>query len=248
MTRTMLALAVLVAWTVLPTMAGEEVKADPDAEAKAKIPGLKLWYKLDESEGAKAKNAVEKGTDGELEGAKWAKEGKFGGALSLNGESYLITAASVGEAFTEGSVTIAVWIKPKSGGVVADELGQHNINDGWHDSQIELMDDGELKVRVWQLDGLSIGKVKMDEWHHVALRYNSKTSVVDGFVDGVKCADKIEGEKQWNNGGDIYYAFGCEDSTNLGQGGYYKGLMDDIRVYNRPLTDEEMKVLAGVKK
>jgi hypothetical protein len=192
---------------------------------------------------------VDQGVDADVEGAKWVKEGKFGGALSLNGEGdYLITAAPVQAAFAEGSVTIAVWINPKGGGVVADELGQRGLEAGWHDSQIELMDDGEVKVRVWQLDGLSVGNVKLNEWHHVVVRYSAKTSTVDGFVDGVRSTGSVAGVKQWNVGGEIYYAFGPKDSTNLGHGGFFKGLMDDIRVYNRALTDEEVRLLAGVPK
>jgi len=149
------------------------------------------------------------------------------------------------EQFADGNLTIAVWVFPKGGGIVVDELGQHELEGGWHDSQIELMDDGEVKVRVWQLEGVSVGKVKMNEWHHVVVRYDAKSQTLDGFVDGVKGADKGSGEKQWNGGNDIYYAFGAADTTNLGQGGFFKGLMDDIRVYNRALTDDEVKTLAG---
>jgi hypothetical protein len=149
------------------------------------------------------------------------------------------------EQFADGNLTIAVWVFAKGGGIVVDELGQHELEGGWHDSQIELMDDGEVKVRVWQLEGVSVGKVKMNEWHHVVVRYDAKSQTLDGFVDGVKGADKGSGEKQWNGGNDIYYAFGAADTTNLGQGGFFKGLMDDIRVYNRALTDDEVKTLAG---
>jgi hypothetical protein len=223
--------------------------ADEVEAAKAKISGLKLWLKLDEKEGAKAANSVEKGVAVEVTGGKWTQEGKFGGALTFNGESdQAVTAASVHEAFADGDVTIAVWIKPAAGGVVVDELGQPGVNEGWHDSQIELMDDGEVKVRVWELTGLSVGKIKLNEWHHVVMRYSKKDQRLDGFVDGVKSQDKVDGEKQWNNGGDIYYAFGAKDDTNLGQGGFFKGLMDDVRIYNRALTEDEVKLLAGVKK
>jgi hypothetical protein len=242
MAKRMFCLAAVVVWALVPLL-----RAEDDAEAKkAKIPGLKLWFKLDETEGKKAKNAVEKGVDGEVEGARWAKEGKFGGALEFGGDNqYVMTAGSMHEAFGEGNLTIAVWIFAKGGGIVVDELGQHELEGGWHDSQIELMDDGEVKVRVWQLDGISVGKAKMNEWHHVVVRYDSKSQTLDGFVDGVKGAEKGSGEKQWNGGNEIYYAFGAADTTNLGQGGPYKGLMDDIRIYNRALTDDEVKTLAG---
>ena len=233
--------------------AGDAPKVDPKADeaeaGKAKIPGLKLWLKLDEKEGAKAANSAEKGVEVDVTGAKWSQEGKFGGALSFNGESdYLFTASTMHEAFADGDITIAVWIKPAAGGVVVTELGQHTVNDGWHDSQIEVMDDGEVKVRVWQLEDVSIGKLKLNEWSHVVMRYSKKDQTVDGFLNGVKSENKVNGEKQWNNGGEIFYAFGAQDGTNLGQGGFFKGLMDDVRIYNRALTEDEVKLLAGVKK
>jgi len=242
MAKHIVCLTALLLWVCSPLLGAED-----EAEAKkAKIPGLKLWYKLDETEGKKAKNSVEKGVDCEVEGPKWVKEGKSGGALEFSGDNqYIISAASVHEYFGDGHVTMAAWILPRGGGVVVDELGQHELEGGWHDSQIELMDDGEVKVRVWQLDGVSVGKVKLNEWHHVAMRYDAKSQTLDGFVDGVKGAEKGSGEKQWNGGNDIYYAFGAADSTNLGQGGFFKGLIDDIRVYNRALTDDEVKALAG---
>jgi hypothetical protein len=39
--------------------------------------------------------------------------------------------------------------------------------------------------------------------------------------------------------------------TNLGEGGvgygYYCGILDDVRLYNRPLTDAEVRALAAEK-
>lgn len=248
-------LVVVLMWALLPVVRAEDnavAKETPTPEKKAEVKeaqpqGLQLWLKLDETEGNKAKNSVENGVGVEIEGAKWVKEGKFGGALDFNGQdAYIVTAANMHDAFTDGNVTIAVWIFAKSGGVVADELFQHEFNTGGHDSQIELMDNGEVKVRVWSLKGLTVGKVNMNEWHHVVMRYNAKDQTLDGFVDGVKSADKITGEKQW--GEKLYYAFGSHDSTNLGQGGFFTGMMDDIRVYNRVLTDDEVKSLAGAQK
>jgi hypothetical protein len=216
-------------------------------KAKADIPGLTLHLKLDEKEGNKAANSVEKGVSVDVTGGKWTTDGKFDGALSFNGESdYALTATSVHQAFTGGDITIAVWIKPSAGGVVIDELGQHELEGGWHDSQIEVMNDGEVKVRVWPLESISIGKIKLDEWHHVVLRYSKIDALLEGFIDGIPSENTCGGEKQWNGGGEIYYAFGAKDSTNTGHGGFFKGLMDDIRIYNRALTDNEIDLLAGV--
>ena len=236
---------------VAHVFAGDAPKPAPTAAeleaAKAKIPGLTLHLKLDEKDGTKAANSVEKGAGADVMGAKWSADGKFGGALSFNGENdYALMAESLHTAFTAGNITIAVWIKPSAGGVVIDELGQHDLEGGWHDSQIEVMNDGEVKVRVWQLDAISIGKVKMEEWHHVVLRYSKDDEILEGFIDGIPSENTAKGEKQWNGGGEIYYALGAKDSTNMGHGGFFKGLMDDVRIYNRALTDDEIDLLAGV--
>ena len=216
-------------------------------KARSNISGLTLHLKLDEKEGTKAVNSVEKGVEVDVTGGKWTTDGKFGGALSFDGESdYALTAGSMHQAFVGGDITVAVWIKTSAGGVVLDELGQHSLEGGWHDSQIEVMNDGEVKIRVWSLEPISIGKIKLDEWHHVVLRYTKGDELLEGFIDGIPSENTRGGEKQWNGGGEIYYAFGAKDSTNMGHGGCFKGLMDDIRIYNRALTDEEIDLLAGV--
>ena len=48
--------------------------------------------------------------------------------------------------------------------------------------------------------------------------------------------------------GGLYYAFGAVDSTNLGSGAYFNGIIDEVRVYSEALTAEQIKesYLAGV--
>jgi serine/threonine-protein kinase len=204
------------------------------------IAGLKLWLKLDEKEGTKAANAAENGAPAELTGCKWTSDCKIGsGAIQLNGVSDYVLSPNIGPSLTEGNVTIALWFKAGSGGVIVDELGQAQLDTGWHDSEIELMNDGELKLRVWNVKPLTVGKVAMNEWHHVVLRYGKTAQIMDGFLDGVKNETKISGEKQWN--GSIMYGFGSRDGQHVGHGGFFKGTLDDIRVYNRALSDDEVR-------
>jgi len=210
------------------------------------IPGLKLWLKLDDKDGTKAVNSAENGAPADVIGGKWISESRIGsGAIQLNGQSDYIMSPNIGAAFAEGSVTICLWVKPAAGGVIVDELGQTQLDTGWHDSEIELMNDGELKLRVWALPAMSVGKISMNQWHHIILRYSKKDQTLDGFVDGAKAAGKVSGEKGWN--GEIHYAFGARDNQQIGHGGFFKGDLDDIRIYNRALTDDEAKWIFGAK-
>jgi hypothetical protein len=206
--------------------------------------GLVLYWKLDETSGSTASDSSGNGNSGTLlSGATWTT-GKVNGGLSLNGASqYAISSTNLSSQFAGGNVTIALWFKANAAGVIVDELGQPALNSNWHDSQLEVLSDGTLYARVWNMPGTSLGKVIFGQWNHAALRYDNVAKRLDGFLNGVQSAGSVSGTKQWP--GALYYALGATDSTNLGSGAYFNGALDDFRVYNRVLTASEVATLAG---
>jgi len=140
-------------------------------------------------------------------------------------------------------VTIAIWFYATESGVIVDELGQPTPNAGWHDSQIEILSTGEVKVRVWNLAPVSLGTTTFNSWNHAVVRFNTTTNTLDGFLNGTKSSSTSLGERQYPNnnlGSSIYYAIGVSDFTNTGDGTYFGGKFDDFRVYNRALSDNEV--------
>jgi len=77
--------------------------------------------------------------------------------------------------FSDETVTISVWFYPTGSGVIVDELGQSSINTARHDSQIEILSTGEVKVRVRHLTPVSLGTATFNQWQNVVLRYNKAT-------------------------------------------------------------------------
>jgi hypothetical protein len=206
--------------------------------------GLVLYWKLDETSGTVAADSSGNGYNGTvINGGAWSA-GEINGGLSLNAASsqYVVTASSLSSQFAGGNVTIAVWFKATTGGVIVDELGGQALNASWHDSQIEILDDGTVHVRVWNNAGLTLGTVSFGTWNHAILRYNNATQTTDGFLNGVKSAGSVSGAKQWP--GALYYALGGTDTTNLGSGAYFNGVVDDLHIYNRALSDAEASALA----
>jgi hypothetical protein len=190
-----------------------------------------------------AQDATKNGKNGTVHGATLTQDkfGTSGSAYSFDGNDYIITP-DLKSYFSNTTVTISVWFKAQAAGVIIDELGQLALNNTvWHDSQIEILASGEVKVRVWNLSPVSLGTVRFGTWHHAVLRYNRATQKLDGFLDGVEASRDVSGNRSIS--GHIYYAFGAADTTHLGSGAYFKGVIDEVAIYNRALSADEVKQL-----
>ena len=133
------------------------------------------------------------------------------------------------------SITIGVWFNAAQAGDVVDELGQTTPSVGWHDAQIEILANGTVMDRVWQLGSVTLGVVSFNTWHYAVVHYNAATQTLDGFLDGVQSTTTVSGIRSFSSSGALYYAFGSPDYTNLGSGAYLKGSVQDISIYNRAL-------------
>jgi hypothetical protein len=169
--------------------------------------------------------------------------GNFGNALSLDGTNDYFVSPNIGPLMPSNDVTVELWFKANAAGVLAAELGQATINSGWHDSQIEILSTGEVKVRVWPLTSVSLGFVSFGTWNHVALRYTSSTSKLDGVLNGVASTGSTVGarSKSTSSGYGYNYAFGAIDGTNLGSGAYFNGTIDEVRIWNTARTDAQIQ-------
>jgi hypothetical protein len=92
---------------------------------------------------------------------------------------------------------------------------------------------------------VSFRNVKFNEWHHVVLVYDHATRTLNGYLDGVKAATEVKGTRSAPPPSALFYAFGAADDANMGSGAYFTGLIDEVRIYNRPLTAIEVKALTN---
>jgi hypothetical protein len=167
------------------------------------------------------------------------KLGVIGQALQFDGVAdYVLTGTF---ASIPSSVTLSAWIYPTAGGVVLDEIGSGG---GWHDSQMEVLSTGEIKVGYWtgSLSSISLGTFSLNAWHHVVLTYDTTSTTGKGYVDGV-FRNSMVLTKQWP-GSALQYGIGYADvATNMGDGTYFNGKIDDVRIYNRALSASEVSTL-----
>jgi uncharacterized membrane protein len=175
--------------------------------------------------------------------------GQTGQALSLNGANQYAITPNLASLFanSNASVTVSLWFNAAGPGVIMDELGQTALNTGWHDSQIEILANGTVEVRVWGLSAVTLGTASFNAWHNVVLRYSAGTQTLDGFLDGVQSTSSTSGGRStpYGFGYGLYYAFGATDTANLGSGAYFNGLIQNISIFNHPLSNTEVQTLYG---
>jgi hypothetical protein len=189
---------------------------------------------FDDGSGNKAKDSSGNGNDGTVTGAKWVN-GRKSKALEFDGASYVLADIKV----VPQILTLEAWIYPiAGGGVVFAELGQGAINSGWHDSQMEILSSGEFKVGCWTgvETGISLGIYKFSAWYHVVMTYD-KTNI-KGYVNG-ELKKSLAAVKQYPP--DLWYAIGAADTTSLGEGRYFNGIIDQAALYDIAISDDDVK-------
>ncbi|TAD84064.1 MAG: hypothetical protein EAY75_13810, partial [Bacteroidetes bacterium] len=169
--------------------------------------------------------------------ASWGNKG-----IQLNGANQYLITPNLKAALPDRSFTIELWFKANSDGVIVADLGQAAINTGWHVSQLELLPNNRLMARVWELGAIDLGFVSFGTWNHAVIRYDDATITFDGVLNGTISSfsgNKIIGIRQ-TPPSQQYWAFGAEESTNLGSGRFFSGELDEIRIWNRAITLHEV--------
>jgi hypothetical protein len=169
-------------------------------------------------------------------------------AIVFNGTSSYTLSPNLLTAFSASSFnqTQEIWFNninrtgnAYTDGVLISELGQAIINSGWHDSQIEIV-NGSGRLRVWDQNkpaGLGVGNLTGPNWTHIAWRYNASSGTLDGFINGSKVSTNGPGRFRLNPFPGYHVSLGAVDSTNLGDGGYFSGLIGAYRNYSASISD-----------
>ncbi|MBK8807413.1 MAG: choice-of-anchor D domain-containing protein [Bacteroidales bacterium] len=163
--------------------------------------------------------------------------------LQFDGAGDYVVTPNMKSYFPTESLTLEIWFKADAAGVIVSENGNTTPSSGWYDSQLEILSTGEVKVSVWNVPSISLGKVEFGTWHHIALSYNDATNTLSGFLDGVKSTNESIAERSspWESGYDLHYQLGAGQGTNMGSGAYLKGQVDEFRVWNYARTESEIR-------
>jgi len=208
---------------------------------------LLAWWKFDENSGNTAADLSGNGYTGTLVGnPRWQPSGgRFGGALEFDGNSHVEVPTLD---LTTDTVTFVAWI---NGWKVADMTGivlsrnlpggliAGGIHFGQNDTLHYTWNNNSTKTYIWD-DG---PKIPRDEWAMLAMTIEpaKATAYVCTQANGLqKSVNKIDHVPQNMNALKIGW-----DSWSAER--HFKGLIDDVRIYNYPLSQAEVAALYAGK-
>jgi len=216
--------------------------------------GLVAYYKFDEGAGDIVYDSSGNGNDGRIVGAVWTL-GKIGNALKFDGkDDYVVVSDS--PSLRVQSFTLAAWIyitkRPYQHGTqhsaIINKLHylsgcskgyklQFNHPTSTNDHLTVSL--GDSVAQRFLIDYNSKEDLTLYQWHHIAATYDGSTTRL--YIDGkLKCIS--------NTGRYII----VHDETPLVIGSEYfatsivkfNGVIDEVRIYNRALSNNEIKALA----
>src|SRR3954468_4696149 len=191
--------------------------------------GLVAAYSFDDGAGATLTDSSGNGHTGTINGATFTT-GHDGQALSFNGTNNSVDLGSLGTFYNNG-FTLEAWVKKQ------DPSHKDTALLGtWNGSGPMLWVDHLAGHYQLTLDSslssyLDSGQTPTSTWQHLAATYDGTTArfYIDGTQVASRTASTVGSSDIWRIG-----AYGASP------GGFFDGLIDNVRIYNRPLTATEL--------
>lgn len=198
--------------------------------------GLVGWWRFDEGSGVSAVDSSENNHRGTLiNGATYAV-GKFGYALSLDGANDYVDIATTTEILPD-VFTVSAWVKLNGGDrFCVTAFSYTSWPAVWYKYSTQ-----PLIFMTPSTNYRYFAKTDFDtDWHYI-------TFTVPGNNTGDLLNSKLylDGEIIPHSSGPDSGVFTAKSALVVGKGsGYYaKGMIDDLRIYNRVLSEAEIKTI-----
>jgi hypothetical protein len=199
-------------------------------------PDLVGWWTFDEGGTTKALDFSGHGNDGTYGGGVTLVDGVTGYAVKLNA-GYIAVDGVVDDIKTT-NITLSAWIK-------TTQSGEGNVfaaNDSASDYALMFGIQGGNPYRWDQGDQQFPPAINDNQWHLLTYVRDGATGYI--YVDGTLRAT-YSTSFSWSSPTVTRWSIGQEwdDST---PSDFYNGLVDDVRIYTRPLTADEVMGLMRV--
>jgi len=203
-------------------------------------PGSPTWHwRLDEGAGTLAADSGVNGANGQLQGGTSWTSGVAGGGVSFDGvDDYVSTPVTQNLPVW----TVAVWTRspaaPASGVTAGPVQREANFQFNWNHGEAQFRGAAALRV-AGRWHAASFGSLAANTWHHLAASYDGETlrAYRDGVLVSSNTAPSGPPDAEPNP---LVLGRHATRTDRL-----FNGSIDDVRIYNRVLTPEEIAVLVS---
>ena len=183
------------------------------------------------------------GHDGTIFGGGIWGTGTIGSAIQLDGVNDYVLFSDYPGITGSANRTCCAWIKTTSAPGEILTWGTAAVGQKWI---MRVYETGELRIEVQSGHVTGTTKVNDGQWHHVAVVLDS-TDIYDAqlYVDGQLETSFLTHTSRMVDTTctlpEHDVRIGCHDATER----YFEGLIDDVRIYDRALSGEEIADFIG---
>ncbi|MDI6448663.1 LamG-like jellyroll fold domain-containing protein [Anaerobaca lacustris] len=224
---------------------GTAILAAPPTPVDPGTDGLVAYYPLD----ADATDASGNGLDGIVMGDTQPTDGAAGGAMLFDGDGDYIEVAHDAALDITGPISLSLWIRPDAedpegqgtetapmakAGSAASPPWSWQVRYGWGSPKPYMAFTFNTSPRAWAYVGQNL---EQGEWHHIACSADGET--LTAYLNGLATESTPMGA-----------ITSSPTPLLIGSDGWssdWIGAIDEVAVYNRALSAEEMLYLAGFR-
>jgi hypothetical protein len=193
------------------------------------VAGLVAAYSFDEGEGPRVSDASGNGNAGYIANAAWS-EGRFGSALEFSGKGWVTIRAAQSLAAT-GEITLQAWVYPAQRQTAWRDVITRETSGGEGAFSLPAASATAPPGEGWVVKEKT--RLVPGRWSHLATTYDGRVQRL--YVNGTLVAIRPQARKSIAEPGALHVG------GSPIWGDRFKGKIDEVRVYNRALTAEEIR-------
>jgi len=221
-------------------MSGYTASAEASASFTKQVVGasdLVGYWKFDEGTGTTVSDSSGNGNTGTLTNGPLWTAGRIGNALYFDGINDSITIPDSNSLDLSGSFTFSAWVNPVSTFTDFRSILVKNYKYFLYASGAGYCGDGSPLGGFSEVTNQTVcqpSPLPANAWTYLALSYNGSTLTL--YRDGIPVATS-------NATGALSATTGTLQIGASQFGEYFQGLIDEVRIYKRALTDTEIQTI-----
>jgi hypothetical protein len=198
--------------------------------------GLVASYNFNAGTGTTLADTSGTANNGTITGATWSVAGKSGGALSFNGTSNYVQVPDSASLRLTAGMTLEAWVNPSALGTdwrtVLFKTQTGGMVYSLYANQSSTRPVGQVNIG-GERNAIGAAALPLNAWSHLAATFDGSSLKL--YVNGsLVTTTAIAGSIPTSTG--VLRLGG-----NAIWGEWYAGLIDDVRIYNKPLTQAQIQ-------